>query len=341
VTAFRTNPGPPSLAFPSLLLVLPLVAACGPAEGEHQGVRRAASYDVPASAEERSLQAPPDLQVGEWWAMDVMPELVSGPIRTTIVVTDRSDHRATLGIPPEEFSDDFLIIHIPPLGDLELSTFAWRVMWDDFEALRFPLEEGRTWFADFHGRDVEAEVTRVEGNRAYVTMTGENQRIELTYDADLGMISEFREQALRLGFRVVDHGFGYAGPVARRSGIRLGMMESPAGATAHHHLEGRGVGSTAHVDTGVSHGSLGLILWNVGYEDEPGDYRIAATAPDGTRFEETFRLSGDAPSVDLATFPIEGVDGAWEVEFERDGPAGLLVELFTYDLSEVQMGGGG
>ena len=39
------------------------------------------------------------------------------------------------------------------------------------------------------------------------------------------------------------------------------------------------------------------------------------------------------------SFGHDAVSGPWQVDFERDGPAGLLVELFTYDLTEVQLGG--
>jgi hypothetical protein len=314
-----------------------------------------ASGEAPMAA--RSLDTPADLQVGEWWTVEVDPELVGAVYPSTMVVTRRSGDQATIGIPPDQFSHDFLVIHIPPLGDLELSTFAWRVMWDDFEALRFPLEVGRSWSADFHGRDVEAEVTAVEGNRAHVTMVGDGQRIELTYDADWGMITDFREEALGLAFRVTDHGFDYEGEVLSLSGIQLGLMETAAGVAAHHAAvtgntasgsgnagsgeTGQPLSTRVEVTTGASHGSLGLILWNVGHEDAPGSYGITATAPDGTTFRERFEVTRGGASVDLGSFGHHSVDGTWELEFEREGPAGLLVELFTYDLTRVTLEGGG
>ncbi len=326
-----------------LIVLAALLVGCGP------------SGEIQVAA--RTLDTPPDLQVGEWWTVEVDPELVGAVYPTTMVVTQRAGDQATLGVPPDQFSHDFLVIHIPPLGNLELSTFAWRVMWDDFEALRFPLEVGRGWSADFHGRDVQAEVTAVEGNRAHVTMVGEGQRIELTYDADQGMITDFREEALGLAFRVTDHGFDYEGEVLSLSGIQLGLMETAAGVAAHH---AAATGNTASgggnagpggsspplstlvdVDTGASHGSLGLILWNVGHEDAPGSYGITATAPDGTTFRERFEITRGGASVDLGSFGHDAVDGSWELEFDREGPAGLLVELFTYDLTRVMLEGPG
>jgi len=332
-----------AIGFGGLVVLAALLVGCGPS-GE-------------ASVALRSLDTPPDLKVGEWWTVEVDPELVGAVYPTTMVVTQRTGDRATLGVPPDQFSHDFLVIHIPPLGDLELGTFAWRVMWDDFEALRFPLEVGRRWSADFHGRDVEAEVTAVEGNRAHVTMVGEGQRIELTYDADWGMITDFREEALGLAFRVTDHGFDYQGEVLSLSGIQLGLMETAAGVAAHHATATGGPASgggsadsgearrplstRVEVETGASHGSLGLILWNVGHEDAPGSYEITAIAPDGTTFRERFEITRGGASVDLGSFGHDAVDGTWELEFHREGPAGLLVELFSYDLTRVMLEGPG
>jgi hypothetical protein len=316
------------------------LAACGSDSVEGAGLEDDASDRTPA-VEGRSLAAPPDLQVGEWWRMEVDPDLVDPTFEVTLVVTDVEDGRATLGIVPDGFSHHFLVLHVPPLGDLDLATMAWHVMWDDFEALRFPLEEGRTWEADFHGNDVTAEVTRVEGNRAWISYSGEDE-IEAVYDADMGMITEFSEERLLLSFRVLEHGTGYEGPVRKMNQIRLGLMErgpdEPADEAAGH--SGRRT-ATVEVDSGSSDGSISLVVWNRGFEDEPGRYRMVATAPDGTVLEETFETEVGSPSVIPASFGHDVVDGTWQIDFERDGPAGLLVELFTYDLVELELGAGG
>lgn len=320
---FRVRTIAALLALPALVLLL---AGCGGA-------------DAPSPAEGRTLAAPPDLQVGEWWTVEVDPVLVGATIPTTLVVTHREGDQARIGIPPGEFTHDFLVLHIPVLGDLDLNTFAWRVMWDDFEALRFPLEEGRRWTADFHGFDVEAEVTRVEGERAYITMTGERERIEMVYDARMGMITEFREEALLLGFRVTGHGFDYEGEVLDPAGIQLGLMQSgPSTVAGHHEGEAGAETVTLTVDSPGSHGSLSLVVWNRGQESQAGSYRITATAPDGTVFERAFELEPGAPSVVVESFGHDAVQGTWQLDFHRGGPAGLLVELFTYDLRELLLG---
>lgn len=232
---------------------------------------------------------------------------------------------------PETFRDDFLVIHVPVLGDVDLATFAWRVMWSDFEALRFPLEAGRRWSADFHGNEVEAEVTRVEGPRAWVTLEGPRDRIELVYDAEARMITEFREEALELGFRVTGHGSDFEGEVLSLGGIELGMMEGgPAEAPGRSEAQ-------VEVTSPGNHGSLSLVVWNRGVEDQAGRYRIRATAPDGTVFEHTFEAVPGDPSVLVRSFGHDAVQGGWHLEFEREGPAQLLVELFTYEREPVRL----
>ncbi|TVP44452.1 MAG: hypothetical protein EA350_11520 [Gemmatimonadales bacterium] len=284
-------------------------------------------------ASERSLASPPALQVGEWWTVELDPELVGATFETTLVVTHVGDGTARIGMTPESFRDDFLVLHIPVLGDVELETFAWRVMWDDFEALRFPLERGASWTADFHGNDVTATVERVEGTRAFILMEGEGERIEMVYDAAVGMITEFREEALQLAFRVTGHGTGYSGPVLSLSGIELGFMQGgpPAGE--------RRSSATLDVATEGPHGSLSLVVWNRGVEDQAGRYRIVATAPDGSVFEHTFETAPGDPAVLVQSFGHDAVQGGWTIDFEREGPARLLVELFTYGLDEAPPGG--
>jgi len=282
---------------------------------------------------ERSLVAPPALQVGEWWTVEVDPALVGATFETTLVVTHAGDGTARIGMTPESFRDDLLVLHIPILGDVELETFAWRVMWDDFAALRFPLEPGASWTADFHGNDVTATVERVEGTRAFVLMEGDGERIEMVYDAAAGMITEFREEALQLAFRVTGHGTGYTGSVLSLSGIELGFMQG--GPPAAERLSS----ATLDVDTEGPHGSLSLVVWNRGVEDQAGRYRIVATAPDGSTFEHTFETAPGDPSVLVQSFGHDTVQGTWNLDFERDGPARLLVELFTYGLDEIAVGG--
>jgi hypothetical protein len=277
------------------------------------------------------LTAPPALQVGDWWEVEVDPTLVGATFPATLVVTHVEDGKARFGMTPETFSHDFLVLHVPVLGDVDLATFAWRVMWDDFEALRFPLEVGRRWSADFHGTDVEAEVTRLEGSRAWVTLEGNGERIELVYDAEVGMITDFREEALQLNFRVIGHGSGFQGEVLSFAGIELGLMQGgPAENPGRSQL-------TAEVTSPGSHGSLSLVVWNRGVEGEGGRYRVRATAPDGAVFEHTFETGPGDPSVLVRSFGHEAVQGSWQLDFEREGPARLLVELFTYDREGVRL----
>lgn len=286
----------------------------------------------------RTLDAPPDPQVGEWWTVELRSVLTDTDYETTIVVTGRAEGNASIGMPASELDHDFLLLHLPPLGDLDLETFAWRVMWDDFEALRFPLESGRAWTADFHGFDVEAEVTHVENGKARVTMVGDGERIELTYDAAMGMITEFQEEALGLSFRVTDHGFDYEGLVSTPGGIQLALMDARPSAAMGGDTEAGGPHSVIEVEGSRSHGSIGLVLAIGSDEAARGTYGVAVTAPDGTTFEETFTPSPGDPPLAVRTFGHDAVTGNWDLEFERDGTGVLAVEIFTYDLVEARLG---
>jgi len=326
-----------------LIAALVLIAfGCTPAEAPPDEDAGAAT-----SAEDRTLAAPPDLQLGEWWTVEVRATHADATYRTTMVVAERGDGTATIGIPPEEFTHDFLVLHIPPLGDVGLDPFSWMFMWEDFEALRFPLEQGRAWSAEYHGLPVEAEVTGVEGTTATVTMAGTMDdfaaHLELTYDAETGMITRFQDDDfLGTSFRVLDHGFGYEGPLRTPTGIELGFYA--AGVTdedGHHQLFLHEETVTSmEVQTRGSHGSLGLVMWNVGHEEVRGTYRVAAIAPDGTRFEETFTATPDAPPFALRSFGHDVVGGTWEFEFEGEGPALFGAELFTYDMEEIRIENG-
>ena len=114
------------------------------------------------------------------------------------------------------------------------------------------------------------------------------------------------------------------------AGIELGLMQGGPAETPGSSTE------TLEVTSPGSHGSLSLVVWNRGFEDEAGSYRIAATAPDGTVFEHQFETAPGDPSVLVTSFGHDAVQGTWQIDFERGGPARLLVELFTYDLETMR-----
>ena len=330
-----------------LLAGLVVVPACDTPEPEDEAAM-GQSDDAEARAAERSLEEPPELEVGEWWTFEARAEGADADHEATVVVSEREDGMARLGLSAEDFKDDLFVFHIPPLGDLDPETLAWRVMWEDFEALRFPLEEGRTWEADFHGFDVEAEVAEVDGSRAHVHMEGDDpawgaQRIELVYDARHGMITELHEENIGLSFRVTDHGFGYDGSVKTPRGIELSLLDFRPGEVMElvgeevPEDEGR---SSIEVEVDHSHGSMGLVMQHALVPQESGTYEIAATNPEGETFEAAFEFEPGDPLMALEAFPTDAVQGTWEIEYNRDGEGMLAAEFFTYDLVESRPGGG-
>lgn len=296
--------------------------------------------------ETRTLESPPDLQVGEWWTIEIFDPSTDARYEGTFVVTDRTGEQATIGMPADEFQHVFFIFHLPPLGDLQLDTFAWNVMGHDFKALEFPLEKGREWTTVFHavdyGWEVQTEVTTAEDGKAQVHMVGENVLIDLTYDAETGMITQFQETAFGLSFEVTDHGFGHEGPVKTPSDIDLGFVDGRIAGAADTTLQPGSPVFTLDVDQDRSHGTLALMavdaVQQITGEGLPGVYRAAVTAPDGTTFEHTFTVMPGSPALIAELHGHDSVTGSWELEFETGGPGAVAAELIVYNLEEETLG---
>lgn len=294
-----------------------------------------------ASADEaRTLDAPPDLQVGEWWTVQVEGQQSFDTFETTIVVADRTDETLTVGVPEGDFTDAMQIIHLPPLGSVDRGTLSWHVMYDRFQPARFPLEAGDEWTTQFHGNDVTARVASAADGEAVVKMTGQNERITVTYDAEMGMVTSFQPDSYPVSFEVVDHGFDYEGTVVSPTDKALGFLKFRAG-PVNGSLEPAAPVETVELDRDVSHASLALLagsLTPTGHN--AGIYRAKVTAPDGTAFEKTFTGAGSTGI--MADFHgHDTVPGTWELEFETGGPGVVGSELITYDRAEVTLGGSG
>lgn len=290
-----------------------------------------------ASLEQRSLDTPPDLRVGEWWTFELEERITKRTSQTTLVVTDRTDDTATIGMAADTFQHGFLLMHLPPLGVIELDTFSWNLMYDRFDAAVFPLEPGQTWTTEFHGVEMDAEVVEVEDSQAHIEMLGANERVEATYDAEVGMLTSFDNDVYDVGFEVVDHGLGYEDEVKQFTDISLGFFEGRIAAAVDASLGPAPPVQTVEVDQDVSHATLGLMGGKLFADEETGTYRAVATAPDGTTFEETFTISPADPAMVIEYFGHDAVQGTWELEFEAAGPGYAAAELIVYNLDEITL----
>lgn len=292
--------------------------------------------------EARTLESPPDLQVGEWWTIEVDNRLSDEVYTSAFVVTDRTDGTASIGMPADEFEHVFFILHLPPLGVVDLDTFSWNVMGHGFDALKFPLQKGQEWTTVFHGPDfgwdVQAEVTKVDGQKAEVSMIGDNVLIEFTYDAELGMISEFDADAYGVRFKVTDHGFGHEGTVKTPSNIDLGFVDGRLANLIGPPLTAGAPVFSVDVDHDVSHGTLALMVSGPPETGAPGVYRASVTAPDGTPFESTFTHAPGGPAFIAELHGHDAVQGTWDLEFQSAGPGLVAAELIVYDLEETTLG---
>jgi hypothetical protein len=257
----------------------------------------------------------------------------------TVVVAERTDETVTLGLPASEFADVFQIIHLPPLGSVDADTLSWHVMYDRFQPLVFPVERGQEWTTQFHGAELDAEVTGAGNGTVTVTMTGPNERAERTYDAVVGMVTNFEPEGYGTSFEVTDHGFGYEGPVKAPTNKALGFLTGRAAGAVGAGLEPAAPVETVEIDREAAHASLALLAGSLTPTgDNAGAYRAAVTAPDDTTSEQTWTPTPQASQPQPAFFHHDTVQGTWQLEMEAGGPGYVLAGLITYDVTEVTLG---
>lgn len=317
-------------ALVSLLLATAGLAGC---LGGEEGI------DTASTEASSTLAEPPEPKVGDWWTFEVRHEASQTAAKATVVVTDRTEDTATIGLASDGFHHRFLLLHLPPLGTVELGSLSWQVMWDRFQPAVFPLEPGQTWTTTFHGAEVEAEVTEVSEDGAQVVMVGDSERVELAYDAAAGMVSDLHVENYGASLELVDHGSGFEGSVERFSNLGVGFFTGRIGNAVDTGLRPAAPVETVEVPDDISEGTLGLIVANVAQDGAaPGGYRAAAQAPDGTNFEAVFTPTPDDPALIAEYHGHDAVQGTWQLDFEAAGPGAVAAELIVYDRQAIELG---
>lgn len=293
-----------------------------------------------ASADEtRTLGAPPDLQVGEWWTFEATWTFGGSSYEGTLVVTERTEEGVHLGVSGDTPLHDVVELHMPPVGIVPLETLAWNVHGSAFEPLRFPLEAGESWTSEWGptGDEVQVEVIQAKGSTAQVKAVGQNAHLEYTYDAEQGMITSF--QASEGTFEITGHGVEYEGQARTPTEVDMdffggrlaGVVDLAAFPAPGPPVE------SAKLDRDVSHASVGLFLGNYPIDGPSGLYRVAATAPDGTTFERTFAQDPTGPGSVMELAGHDAVQGTWEFEYAAGGAGVAAVEILGYDLHETTL----
>ncbi len=328
------------------LLTLSLVAAgCLGSELE-DGASDATSTDqvlpggAPSQAEldQRTLQTPPTLRLGEWWDVRVDSELNGESYEGRVVVAGLHDGRYLVGMPQDSFVDGLLILHLPGIGPVTADTLGYEAHDVLFEQVSFPLTEGKTWATEWYTGQVNATVATVEDGQALIEMTGQNTQINLTYDPGLG-IPSLVEIAGYGTLEVTDHGYGYEGTVEVPWEHDLVFLHGRLAGAADLGLQPAPPTETITIEGPYDRASFALLLGNVLAEGPPGVYRVSATAPDGTTYEETF-TAGPGSDLRLAVESHLDPVGDWQLEYEAGGPGAAAIEGVAYQVVEVALPGG-
>lgn len=304
------------------------------------GTSQALPTGMPSQAEldQRTLEEPPTLRLGEWWDVRVESELNGESYEGTVVVAGLHDGRYLVGMPQDSFADGLLILHLPGIGPVTADTLGYEAHDVLFEQVSFPLTEGKTWTTEWYTGEVNATVTEVADGHARIEMTGQSTQINLTYDPAMG-IPSLVEIAGYGTLEIVDHGFGYEGTVEVPWEHDLVFLHGRLAGAADLGLQPAPPTETIPIEGPYDRASFALLLGNVLAEGPPGVYRVAATAPGGTVYEETFAAS---PQDDLRLAVKSHTDpvGDWELEYEAGGPGAAAIEGVAYQVVEVSLPGG-
>jgi hypothetical protein len=301
--------------------------------------------EAAAPDEAATLDAPPRLQVGEWWRIRTESPYGAANAEYVRVVGEVTDEGYVFGMPHEGWYKEGVIFHVPFFGDVgfDLSGQAHDV---PLELLKFPLVDGATWKTVYMGPpELTATVDADEAAKtARVTFTDPdgNVAIELTYDAKLHEIVEYWHPML--SYEVLEHGYGFEGWVTVPRGMQTPILSGRIGP-----LDASGMpnpSTTDVVEVAGGYNRMSLLLWrgDIGLlapavpDVGPGVYGIQATDPAGNVYE-----LGPGPmtgGTDLGIFESSDVDGAWSIDYTALGAGGAFVMGISYHQYDILLPSG-
>ena len=298
-----------------------------------------------------TLLAPPELQEGEWWRIELHDTITDTTTTFVRVVARVEQDLYVFGMPHEGWWKEAVIFHTPAFGDVnkDLSHRAHDV---PFQQLKFPLEDGATWETAWESpAPVTATVTVESPTEARVTFTGQNCGLfgfvgqcpnpsegivaEVVYDAT---IHEVREAVFPSHtWTVIEHGYGYEGWVTVPRSEHLVFFHGRLGAPV---VDFANPGTpatqsdTVTIEGGYNRVSFILLVGNAVGTPVGGAYSEKATAPDGTVFELQSIPGGP---MQVAFLEHTVVDGDWVLEHIAAGPGLAFIEGIAYHQYDIRV----
>lgn len=287
-----------------------------------------------------TLAAPPTWEPGRWWRFRLTERFEGATYEATRVVAgqdDAGDH--LVGMPTDSFVHEVMVLHVPGFGEVDPDTLGFEVHDCPFEPLRFPIEDGATWQTEFECRPVNATATVESDTVATVELTGQNDHVTLTYDAEAGAIVEMDIEDYGL-VEVVEWGTGHEGAVEVPSQHDLVFFHGRiAGVVGTDLLPAPPVETIPiadrydRVDFILATGSIPVV------QDTPnGLYHVRATAPDGTEYEMT-TTPADPPGLRFQFHSNDQPSGDWEALFVAGGPGISFLEGIGYTVLPFELPG--
>lgn len=308
-----------------------------PASGAGGGAGPAAQR---AGLAPRTLDAPPQLAVGEWWNIEATDVFDGATYVATRVVAAIDGDTYLVGMPADDFVNALMVLHLPGFGEVGRADLSFEIHDQLYEPVKFPLAVGKKWATQFEGRAVDAEVMEAGGATARVQFDGANDHFNVTYDAALGEVSLWGNAAY-MTYKIVDHGFDYTGLVTVPHEHDLIFVQARIGGALGPGLQPAPPTEEVEVDPTYDRVSFVLLAGTfLPSTDAPhGVYLERVTAPDGTEFELQV-LPTDAPGFHAAYYQMDQPGGKWSFVHVAGGPGLVLTEGIAYHVYDIDLATG-
>lgn len=303
--------------------------------------------NLPSVEVPRTLEAPPQWRLGEWWKVRLTDEFDHQATEGLRVVAGAQDDNYLVGMPQDAFLNSYMVLHIPGYGEVSRADLSFEVHDVPFGLLNFPLVTGKTWQSAFEGRPITVTVKETRQTEAGLQFDGASDHGNATYDVRLGELRRLQINGYAT-LEVLEHGANYRGIVTVphmhdlvfvqvRFGLLFGgqgLAPTPLGPL------NPSLTDTVEVDPTYDRVSFALFVGTLpnpvtGQFDLPNAvYKETAKAPDGTVFE-VMATAADPPGLHLKTFMFDQPDGTWTFEHLAGGPGFVVSEGIAYHVYDV------